>query len=161
MKKHRQITEGAFKTAGDGQDQSPSPSSPRTVLGKYLARDMVDPETGEVIAELNEEIDKNSSKRSRQEGRGLRGPLHRQHQCQLVVAGYPRDRQDRPDPRRTGEVPVQESGKSVREKESEKALIDIYKRLRPGIPRRSRRRSASSTISSSIRSVMTFPKWEG
>jgi len=30
--------------------------------------------------------------------------------------------------------PLSEPGKSVREKESERALIDIYKRLRPGDP---------------------------
>jgi len=31
-------------------------------------------------------------------------------------------------------LPAAEAGKSVREKESERALIDIYKRLRPGDP---------------------------
>ena len=31
-------------------------------------------------------------------------------------------------------LPIAEPGKSVREKESERALIDIYKRLRPGDP---------------------------
>ncbi len=105
------------------------------LLGKYLARDVVDPETGEVVAECNDEVtEKFLEEIKREKDRNLRDPLHRQYQRQLLAARYPGDGPDRIDPGGKGKIASAEPGKSVREKESERALIDIYKRLRPGDP---------------------------
>jgi DNA-directed RNA polymerase subunit beta len=134
VKKHRRITEGAFKKLEMAKVNTISIEL-QDVLGKYLARDVVDPETGEVIAELNEEVDEkllDTIKERKVEtfevlfidninvSSSLRDTL--------VIDKIELSREE------IEKLPVQERGKSVRDKESEKALIDIYKRLRPGDP---------------------------
>jgi DNA-directed RNA polymerase subunit beta len=105
------------------------------LIGRYLAKDVVDPETGEVIAECNDEVTEkllNEMKERKIEvfeilfidninvSSSLRDTL--------VVDKIGLTQEERE------KLPVLEPGKSLREKESERALIDIYKRLRPGDP---------------------------
>ncbi len=132
VKKHRRITEVAYKKLEWAKINTISVET-EDLLGKYLARDVVDPETGEVVAECNDEVTENSWKRSRQRkietfeilfidninvSSSLRDTL------EMDRIGLTREEREK--------LPAAESGKSVREKESERALIDIYKRLRPG-----------------------------
>jgi DNA-directed RNA polymerase subunit beta len=134
VKKHRRITEGAFKKLEMAKVNTIS-VEPEDVLGKYLARDVVDPETGEVIAELNEEIDEkllDTIKERKVEAFEVlfidKINVSSSLRDTLVIDKIELSREERE------KLPVQERGKSVRDKESEKALIDIYKRLRPGDP---------------------------
>ena len=134
VKKHRRITEGAFKKLEMAKVNTIS-AEPEDVLGKYLARDVVDPETGEVIAELNEEIDEkllDTIKEKKVEAFEIlfidKINVSSSLRDTLVIDKIELSREERE------KLPVQERGKSVRDKESEKALIDIYKRLRPGDP---------------------------
>jgi DNA-directed RNA polymerase subunit beta len=105
------------------------------LIGRYLAKDIVDPETGEVIAECNDEVTEkllNEMKERKIEvfeilfidninvSSSLRDTL--------VVDKIGLTQEERE------KLPVLEAGKSIRDKESERALIDIYKRLRPGDP---------------------------
>jgi DNA-directed RNA polymerase subunit beta len=134
LKKHRRISEDAFRKLETAKINT-IPVEPQDIIGRYLARDVIDPETGEVLAECNDEVtDKllNEMKEKKIEvfeilfidninvSSSLRDTL--------VIDKIGLSREER------GKLLQQEPGKSVREKESEKALIDIYKRLRPGDP---------------------------
>ncbi len=134
LKKHRRITEDAFKKLELAKINTISVEV-QDLIGRYLAKDVVDPETGEVIAECNDEVTEkllNEMKERKIEvfeilfidninvSSSLRDTL--------VVDKIGLTQEERE------KLPVLESGKSLREKESERALIDIYKRLRPGDP---------------------------
>ena len=135
VKKHRRITEGAFKKLEIGQGQHHLASNPR------MCRQSISPgmwwirETGEVIAEFNEEVDEKLLETIKERKVETFEVLFIDNinvssslRDTLVIDKIELSREERE------KLPVQEPGKSVREKESEKALIDIYKRLRPGDP---------------------------
>ena len=104
VKKHRRITEGAYKKLEVAKINTISVEA-EDLLGKYLARDVVDPETGEVVAEFNDEVtEKFLEEIKRSEDRNLRDSLHRQHQCQFLAPRYPGDGPDRTDPGGEGEI---------------------------------------------------------
>ncbi len=134
VKKHRRITEGSYKKLEMAKINTISVEID-DLLGKYLARDVIDPETGEVVAEFNDEVTE----------KFLEAIVERKIETfeilfidNINVSSSLRDtlvmdrigltREERE------KLPLAEPGKSVREKESERALIDIYKRLRPGDP---------------------------
>ncbi|OGP74028.1 MAG: DNA-directed RNA polymerase subunit beta, partial [Deltaproteobacteria bacterium RBG_16_50_11] len=133
LKKHRRISEDAFRKLELAKINT-IPVEPQDIIGRYLAMDVVDPETGEVIAECNDEVTEKLLNEMRErkieafeilfiDNINVSSSLR----DTLVIDKIGLSREER-------EKLQQEPGKSVREKESEKALIDIYKRLRPGDP---------------------------
>ena len=134
LKKHRRITEDAFDKLELAKINTISVET-EDLIGRYLAKDVVAPETGEVIAESNDEVTEkllDTMKERKVEAfeilfidninvsSSLRDTLV------MDKIGLTAEEREK--------LPVLEPGKSLREKESEKALIDIYKRLRPGDP---------------------------
>jgi DNA-directed RNA polymerase subunit beta len=134
LKKHRRITEDSFRRLELAKINTIS-VEPRDLIGRYLAKDVVDPETGEVIAECNDEVTEkllNEVKERKIEefeilfidninvSSSLRDTLV------MDKIELPREEREK--------LADAEPGKSIREKESERAMIDIYKRLRPGDP---------------------------
>jgi len=134
LKKHRRITEESFKRLELAKINTIS-IEPRDLMGRYLAKDVVDPETGEVIADCNAEMTEkllNEMKERKIEEFEIlfidNINVSSSLRDTLVMDKIELSREERE------KLPVLEPGKSVREKESEKAMIDIYKRLRPGDP---------------------------
>jgi len=134
LKKHRRITEESFRRLELAKINTIS-VEPRDLIGRYLERDVVEPETGEVIAECNAEVTEKlldeMKERKIEEFEILfidNINVSSSLRDTLVMDKIELSREERE------KLPVLEPGKSVREKESEKALIDIYKRLRPGDP---------------------------
>ncbi len=134
VKKHRRITEGAYKKLELAKINTISVDT-EDLVGKYLARDVVDPETGEVIAEFNDEVTEKLLEEIKD--RKVEAfeilfidniNVSSSFRDTLVMDKIGLTREERE------KLPLSEPGKSVREKESERALIDIYKRLRPGDP---------------------------
>ncbi len=134
LKKHRRITEDAFKKLELAKINTISVEA-QDLIGRYLAKDMVDPETGEVVAECNDQVTEkllNEIKERKIESFEILFIDNINVSSSLrdtLVAdkiGLAREEREK--------LLVQEPGKSLREKESERALIDIYKRLRPGDP---------------------------
>ena len=134
LKKHRRITEGAFKRLELAKINTIA-VEPKDILGRYLAEDVVDTETGEVIAEMNSEVtekllDEMQEKKIEAfeilfiDNINVSSSLR----DTLVIDKVELTREERE------KLPLAEPGKSIREKESERAMIDIYKRLRPGDP---------------------------
>jgi DNA-directed RNA polymerase subunit beta len=134
VKKHRRITEGAYKKLEGAKINTISVET-EDLLGRFVARDVVDPETGEVVAEFNDEVTEKFLEEVKNRkietfeilfidninvSSSLRDTL------EMDRIGLTREEREK--------LPAAEPGKSVREKESERALIDIYKRLRPGDP---------------------------
>ena len=134
VKKHRRITEASYKKLESAKINTISVEE-EDLLGKYLARDVVDPETGEVMAEFNDEVTKEFLEEIKERkieafeilfidninvSSSLRDTLV------MDRIGLTREEREK--------LPLTDPGKSSREKESERALIDIYKRLRPGDP---------------------------
>jgi DNA-directed RNA polymerase subunit beta len=134
LKKHRRITEESFRRLELAKINTIS-VEPLDLIGRYLERDVVDPETGEVIAECNAEVTEkllNEMKERKIEEFEIlfidNINVSSSLRDTLVMDKIELSREERE------KLPVLEPVKSVREKESEKALIDIYKRLRPGDP---------------------------
>ncbi len=134
LKKHRRITEDSFRKLELAKINTIS-VEPRELIGRYLARDVVDTETGEVVVECNAEVTEKlldeMKERKIEEFEILfidNINVSSSLRDTLVMDKIELSREERE------KLPVLEPGKSVRDKESEKALIDIYKRLRPGDP---------------------------
>jgi DNA-directed RNA polymerase subunit beta len=134
VKKHRRITEGAYKKLELARINTIQAEA-ADLIGKYLARDVVDPETGEVIAEFNDELTEKLLEEIKErkieafeilfiDNINVSSSLR----DTLVIDRIGMAREERE------KLHSAEPGKTVREKESERALIDIYKRLRPGDP---------------------------
>jgi DNA-directed RNA polymerase subunit beta len=134
LKKHRRITEDSFKKLELARINTISVEA-QDLIGRYLAKDVVDPETGEVIAECNDELTEKLLDEIKERkieafeilfidninvSSSLRDTLV------MDKIGLTQDEREK--------LPTLEPGKSLCEKESERALIDIYKRLRPGDP---------------------------
>ena len=134
VKKHRRITDASYKKLELAKINTISVEE-EDVLGKYLARDVVDPETGEVVAECNDEVTEEfleEIKAKKIENFEIlfidNINVSSSLRDTLVMDRIGLSREERE------QLPLTDRGKSVREKESERALIDIYKRLRPGDP---------------------------
>jgi DNA-directed RNA polymerase subunit beta len=134
LKKHRRISEDAFKKLELAKINAISVET-QDLIGRYLAKDVVDPETGEVIAECNDEITEkllDEMKERKVEAFEIlfidNINVSSSLRDTLVVDKIGLTQEERE------KLPVLEPEKSLREKESERALIDIYKRLRPGDP---------------------------
>ena len=134
LKKHRRITEEAFRKLELAKINTITVET-RDIIGRYLAKDAVDPQTGEVIAEANEEVTEELLDQMKEKEIGEFEILFIDNinvssslRDTLVIDKIELSREERE------RLPIQEPGKSIREKESERALIDIYKRLRPGDP---------------------------
>jgi len=134
LKKHRRITEESFRRLEMTKINTIS-VEPQDLIGRYLAKDVVDPETGEVIAEYNDEMTEKLLKEITERKVEAFEVLFIDNinvssslRDTLVIDKIELSREERE------KLPVLQPGKSIREKESEKALIDIYKRLRPGDP---------------------------
>jgi DNA-directed RNA polymerase subunit beta len=134
VKKHRRITDASYKKLELAKINTISVEE-EDVLGKYLARDVVDPETGEVVAECNDEVTEEfleEIKAKKIENFEIlfidNINVSSSLRDTLVMDRIGLSREERE------QLPLADRGKSVREKESERALIDIYKRLRPGDP---------------------------
>ena len=134
LKKHRRITEASFKKLELAKINTIT-IEPQELIGKYIAKDVVDPETGELIAECNDEMTEKLLNEMRErkieefeilfiDNINVSSSLR----DTLVVDKIELGREERE------KLPIQDHGKSVREKESERAMVDIYKRLRPGDP---------------------------
>ena len=134
LKKHRRITEGAYKRLELAKINT-IPIEMEDLIGKYLAEDVVDSGTGEVVAETNEEVTEKlleTVKEKKIENFEIlfidNINVSSSLRDTLVMDKIELSREERE------KLPLADPGKTVREKESEKALIDIYKRLRPGDP---------------------------
>jgi len=134
LKKHRRITEGDIKKLESAKISSIA-VEPQELMGKFLAKEVIDPETGEVIAECNEEVTEKLleefKERKIEEFEILfidNVNVSSSLRDTLVMDKIELTKEERE------KLPLLEPGKSLREKESERALIDIYKRLRPGDP---------------------------
>jgi len=134
LKKHRRITEDSFKRLELTKIHT-IPIEPQDLIGRFLAKDVVDTETGEVIAESTEEVTEkllNELKRKKIEEFEIlfidNINVSSSLRDTLVMDKIELNQEERE------KLPIQEPGKSIREKESERAMIDIYKRLRPGDP---------------------------
>jgi DNA-directed RNA polymerase subunit beta len=134
LKKHRRITEDSFKKLELAKINTISVEI-QDLVGRYLARDVVDPETGEVVAECNDEVTEKLLDEMKEKKIEFFEILFIDNinvssslRDTLVVDKIGLTQEERE------KLPVLEHGKSLREKESERALIDIYKRLRPGDP---------------------------
>ena len=134
LKKHRRITEDAFKRL-EMTKINTIPMEDEDVLGKYLAKDIVDPETGEVVAECNKEVTQKlldeMKERKMEEFEILfidNINVSSSLRDTLVIDKIELTQEERE------KLAKDEPEKLTREKESERSLIDIYKRLRPGDP---------------------------
>lgn len=134
LKKHRRITEESFRRL-EMTKINTIPVEAQDLIGKYLARDIVDPETGEVIGESNEEVTEKLLneiiERKIEEFEVLfidNINVSSSLRDTLVIDKIELGREERE------KISRLELDKSLREVESERALIDIYKRLRPGDP---------------------------
>ena len=134
LKKHRRITEDAFDKLELAKINTISVET-EDLIGRYLANDVVDPGTGEVIAECNDEVTEKLLDEMKERKVEAFDVLFIDNinvssslRDTLVVDKIGLTQEERE------KLPGLEPGKSLRDKESEKALIDIYKRLRPGDP---------------------------
>ncbi len=134
LKKHRRITEDSFKRLELAKITTIAVDQ-KDLIGRYLAKDVVVPDTGEVVAECNEEMTEELLNEMREKKIEAFEILFIDNinvssslRDTLVMDKIELSREER------GKLSTLEPGKSIREKESERAMIDIYKRLRPGDP---------------------------
>ncbi len=134
LKKHRRITEDSFRRL-ELTKINTIPVESKDLIGRYLAKDVVDPETGEVVAECSDEVTEKLLEEMKErkieefeilfiDNINVSSSLR----DTLVIDKIELSREERE------KLAKDEPGKSTREKESERALVDIYKRLRPGDP---------------------------
>jgi DNA-directed RNA polymerase subunit beta len=134
LKKHRRITEGVYRKLEQAKITTIAIDT-EDLIGKYLADDVVNPATGEILAEINEEVTEKLLEELVEKKADAFEILFIDN---INVSSSLRDTLvgDRMEiPREEREkLAASDPGKSLRERESEKALIDIYRRLRPGDP---------------------------
>jgi DNA-directed RNA polymerase subunit beta len=134
IRKNRKITKAIVKKLEVSKIHS-IPIDSSDLLGRYLASDLVDEETGEVIAECNEPIEEKTLEEIKKRKIENFNILFVDHitvssslRDTLVVDKLGMSREEKEKLAST--VP----GKSPEERETEKAIIEIYRRLRPGDP---------------------------
>jgi DNA-directed RNA polymerase beta subunit len=136
----RKFTKAAVKKLRDAKiDRIPIDRT--EVVGRVAAEDVIDPETGEVIVVVQRGGHRGQARAPSQgEDQVLQGPLHRQPARRLSTCATRSCRTyDDPDGPMAG---------FVRQTAAIAAQIDIYRKLRPGHPRASRRPSCWRTCSS-------------
>ncbi len=134
IRKNRKITKAIVKKLETSKIHS-IPIDSSDLLGRYLASDLVDGETGEVIAECNEPIEEKTLEEIKKRKIESFNILFIDH---IIVSSSLRDTlkvdklgMSREEKERLAST---EPGKSPEERETEKAIIEIYRRLRPGDP---------------------------
>jgi DNA-directed RNA polymerase subunit beta len=135
IRKNRKITKAIVKKLEAAKIHS-IPIDSSDLLGRYLAADLVDGGTGEVIAECNEPIEEKTleeiNKKRKIENFNILFIDHITVSSSLrdtLVAdklGMSREEKEK--------LASTEPGKPPEEKETEKAIVEIYRRLRPGDP---------------------------
>ena len=113
VKKNQKFTRGAIRKMRDGKLDR-LPLEPEELVGKVSAHDLVDPETGEVILECNEEVSLEKLDSLREAGVDSFEVLFIDG---LNVGSYLRD-----------------TLMADKVKTQEDAILEIYRRLRPGDP---------------------------
>ena len=134
VRKNRKITRLIVKKLEAAKIHS-IPIDSSDLLDRYLAADLVDEETGEVIGECNEPIEEKTLQEIKQRKIERFTILFIDYitvsaslRDTLVVdkTGMSREEKER--------LASTEPGKSPEERETERAIIEIYRRLRPGDP---------------------------
>jgi len=134
VRKNRKITRLIVKKLEAAKIHS-IPIDSSDLLDRYLAADLVDEETGEVIGECNEPIEEKTLQEIKQRKIERFTILFIDYitvsaslRDTLVVdkLGMGREEKER--------LASTEPGKSPEERETERAIIEIYRRLRPGDP---------------------------
>ena len=114
VKKNTKFTKAAIKKLKEAKLDR-LPADVEELVGKVAAHDVVDKETGEVILEVNEEVTDGQAREAPRGGhRAVQDPLHRRPQRRLATSAT------RCSP--------------TRSKTTEDAIMEIYRRLRPGDP---------------------------
>ncbi|MCK5553934.1 MAG: DNA-directed RNA polymerase subunit beta, partial [Deltaproteobacteria bacterium] len=134
VRKNRKITKPIVKKLEAAKIRS-IPFDSTDLLGRYLANDLVDPETGEVIAECNQPIEEETVEEIKRRKIERFKILFIDHiivsssfRDTLVVDKIGMSREEK------GKLASTEPGKSPEDRETEKAIIEIYRKLRPGDP---------------------------
>ena len=134
IRKGRKITEGILKKI-EAAGVTEIAVEDDTLVGKVLAQDVVDPATGDIIAEANEELTEEKVQEIRE--RGIK-------EIEIVLI---EERKRSPALRETLLIDpitlsleekkrclLADPEEAIAQREKEKALIEIYRRLRPGDP---------------------------
>jgi DNA-directed RNA polymerase subunit beta len=134
VRKNRKITKLIVKKLETAKIRS-IPIDPSDLLDRYLAAELTDGETGEVIVECNEPIEEETleeiKKRKIESFKILfidNITVSSSFRDTLVVDKIGMSREEKE------KLASTEPGKSPEERETEKAIIEIYRRLRPGDP---------------------------
>ena len=134
VRKNRKITKLMVKKLEAAKIHS-IPIEASDLLGRYLATDLVDGETGEVVAECNVPIEEKTLEEIKRRKIERFKILFIDHitvssslRDTLIVdkTGMSREEKEK--------LASTEPGKSPEERETERAIIEIYRRLRPGDP---------------------------
>ncbi len=134
VRKNRKITKAIVKKLEAAKIHS-IPIDSDDLLGRYLAADLIDGETGEVVAEANDPIEERILEEIKKRKIESFRVLFIDHiivssslRDTLVIdkIGMPREEKER--------LASTEPKKSPEDRETEKAIIEIYRRLRPGDP---------------------------
>ncbi len=113
VKKHQKFTRGAIRKLRDAKVER-LPIDAEELVGKVSANDIIDPETGEVLLECNEEVTEEKLEALRETGIEQFDVLFIDD---LNVGGYLRD-----------------TLMADKVRTQEDAILEIYRRLRPGDP---------------------------
>jgi DNA-directed RNA polymerase subunit beta len=134
VRKNRKITRLIVKKLEAAKVRS-IPIDSGDLLGRYLAADLVDEETGEVIGECNEPIEEKTLQEIKKRKIERFTILFIDY---ITVSASLRDTlvvdkigMSREEKEKLASV---EPGKSPEERETERAIVEIYRRLRPGDP---------------------------
>jgi len=134
VRKNRKITRVIVKKLEAAKIHS-IPIDPSDLLGRYLAADLVDEKTGEVIAECNEFIEEKTLEEIKKRKIERFKILFIDH---IIVSSCLRDTLVADKISMTREerekLAATEPGRSPEERETEKAIVEIYRKLRPGDP---------------------------
>ncbi|MBW2039147.1 MAG: DNA-directed RNA polymerase subunit beta [Deltaproteobacteria bacterium] len=133
VKKNRKITEGVIKKlkAADIFEFSVELG---TLVGRVTASDIVDPATGEIVVEINQELTEEKIKEIRE--RGIK-------EFDLLLIEEVKSSPSLRETLLADKIVLSEDEKGklapddpaiIAQKEQKKALIEIYRRLRPGDP---------------------------
>ena len=115
VKKNRKFTSAAIKKLEDGEDRRRCPSTPDELVGKVSALRRRRREHRRSPPRVQRGAHRGEARRAPQaRHQGVQGPLHRQPQR-------------RP-------VPARHAARSTRSQSPEEAIMEIYRRLRPGDP---------------------------
>jgi len=133
VKKNRKITEGIIKKL-DAAGIFRLSVEPDTLVGKIAGRDIVDPATGEIFIETNQELTEENIKELRK--RGVK-------EFEILLIDEVRSSLSMRETLLADKIYLSDEEKEnlplvdpliIAQKERDKAIIEIYRRLRPGDP---------------------------